>query len=200
LQATIRPEAKRILDELRKRNLSLYIMSGDHEQPTKKLARELGIDHYFAETLPENKADLIEQLQNEGKSVCFVGDGINDSIALKKANVSISLRGASTIATDTAQIVLMDESLNQLIQVFEIAEDFAANMVVNVAMTILPGLITIGGVFFLHFGLIHSVILNDIGVILGSFNSMLPRMTHHREKKRTEKSLFNDWLKKNKPS
>ena len=108
LHPTIRPEAKQIIAELRKRNLSLYIISGDHKTPTEKLATELGIDNYFAETLPENKADLIAKLQEEGKSVCFVGDGINDSIALKKANVSISMCGASTIATDTAGIVLMD--------------------------------------------------------------------------------------------
>ncbi|MGB0386666.1 MAG: HAD-IC family P-type ATPase, partial [Ardenticatenaceae bacterium] len=75
---------------------------------TRRLAQELGIDHYFANTLPENKADLVKQLQEEGRTVCFVGDGINDAIALKQAHVSISLRGATTIAMDTAQIVLMD--------------------------------------------------------------------------------------------
>ncbi len=61
--------------------------------PTKKLAQELGIDHYLAETLPEQKADLIDQLHREGKSVCYVGSCLNDSIALKKAKVSVSLRG-----------------------------------------------------------------------------------------------------------
>ncbi|MEM7184674.1 MAG: heavy metal translocating P-type ATPase, partial [Spirochaetota bacterium] len=94
LQATIREEAKQVIDNLHQRGMKTIIISGDNEKPTQKLARELGIDQYFAETLPNNKAKLVEQLQNEGKSVCFVGDGINDSIALKKANVSISLRGA----------------------------------------------------------------------------------------------------------
>jgi len=111
LHATIRPEAKSIIKGLRQRNMSLYIISGDNEKPTQRLAEELGIDNYFADTLPENKATLIQQLIDAGKVVCFVGDGINDSIALKKAHVSISLKGASTVATDTAQIVLMDASL-----------------------------------------------------------------------------------------
>ena len=97
LKPTIRPEAKRIVSALKQRNMSIVIISGDHEQPTKKLAADLGIDHYLAQTLPENtypaplgKADLIEQLQkapkghDKGQVVCFVGDGINDSIALKK--------------------------------------------------------------------------------------------------------------------
>ncbi len=108
LHPTIRPEAKEIIRELQERNISIYIISGDHKKPTKKLAEALGIEHYFAEVLPQDKASLLSQLQDEGKSVCFVGDGINDSIALKQANVSISLRGASTIATDTAGIILMD--------------------------------------------------------------------------------------------
>ena len=75
------------------------IISGDHEAPTKKLAESLGMDRYFAQVLPADKAEYVTKLQSEGRKVCFVGDGINDSIALKQANVSISLRGASSIAT-----------------------------------------------------------------------------------------------------
>ena len=71
------------------------------------------MDRYFAEVLPQDKAKYVELLQKEGRTVCFVGDGINDSIALKKANVSISLRGASTIATDTAQVVFHGRELDQ---------------------------------------------------------------------------------------
>lgn len=112
LHPTIRPEAQEVITRLRQRQLSMAIISGDHEVPTRNLAQDLGIDHYFAETLSENKADLIASLQAEGKLVCFVGDGIIDSIALKKANVSVSLCGASTIATDTASIVLMDGRLH----------------------------------------------------------------------------------------
>ncbi|MCB0080285.1 MAG: HAD-IC family P-type ATPase, partial [Caldilineaceae bacterium] len=78
LQPTIRPEAKQVIAELRQKNLELVIISGDQEEPTRRLAQELGIDRYFANTLPENKAALVDQLQREGRSVCFVGDGIND--------------------------------------------------------------------------------------------------------------------------
>ncbi len=115
LSPTIRPEAKQVIQQLKQRNISLYIISGDHENPTRQLAEELGIDNYFADTLPQDKAKLIEQLQAEDKTVCFVGDGINDSIALKMANVSISLRGASTAATDIAQIILMDQTIRLFI-------------------------------------------------------------------------------------
>ena len=120
---------------------------------TRQLADELGIDNYFSEILPEDKADLVDQLQKDGKTVCFVGDGINDSIALKKARVSVSLQGASTIATDTAQIILMDKSLKQLTHLFDISDYLRDNLNVGFLTTIVPGVITIGGVFFLSFGL-----------------------------------------------
>ncbi len=181
LHATIRPEAKQIISQLHLRGITTYIISGDHKNPTKRLADELGIDHYFAEALPEHKADLVSQLQNEGKFVCFVGDGINDSIALRKANVSVSLQGASTIATNSAQIILMDESLNKLIVAFDIANHFDSNMKTNMLATIIPGLVTIAGVLFLHFTILDSVILNQMGFWTGMVNTALPLRT--REKK-----------------
>lgn len=180
LHATIRPEAKPIISQLRQRGFDIVIISGDHEKPTRKLAQELGIEHYFAETLPENKANLIEQLQAEGKAVCFVGDGINDSIALKKANVSISLSGASTIATDTATIILMDGSLNQLDELFELADKLDYNMKGNLVSSILPGVITIGGAFFFHFGILSAIMIYNVGLVAGVANAMWPMISHQR--------------------
>ena len=94
LQASVRPEVKQIVAGLRARGIKhTAIISGDHEAPTRKLAESLGMDRYFAQVLPADKADYVIKLQSEGAKVCFVGDGINDSIALKQANVSISLAG-----------------------------------------------------------------------------------------------------------
>ncbi|MEN8218013.1 MAG: hypothetical protein ABFS56_16920 [Pseudomonadota bacterium] len=95
---------------------------------------------------------MIAQLRASGKFVGFVGDGINDAIALKQANVSISLRGASTAATDTAQMILMDGNLNKLKPLFEIAQAFESNMRTNYWLTIMPGVICLGGLFFFHLG------------------------------------------------
>lgn len=185
LHATLRPGAKSIINKLRQRNFSLYIISGDHEKPTKALAGELGIDNYFAEVLPENKASLIEQLQQEGKVVCFVGDGINDSIALKKAHVSISLRGASTIATDTAQIILMNGDLNRLDQLFDIAQALDNNINIGIISSIAPGMMVIGGVFLLHFGILSALVIESAGLALGLGNSMLPLINHQRKQSTT---------------
>jgi Cu2+-exporting ATPase len=180
LHATVRPEAKRIVEALHERHLSVVIISGDRQQVTRNLADALGVDRHYAETLPEDKARLIEQLQHEGHTVCFVGDGINDAIALKQANTSISLRGASTAATDTAQVILMDQSLNQLCKAFDIAKDFDANMRLGFAMTIIPGLIGLSGAFLLHFGLVAPILLNNTGLAIGLGNAMLPMWTGWR--------------------
>ena len=174
LHPTIRPEAKRVVHALQKHGLELYIISGDHEIPTRSLATKLGIEHYFAETLPEDKASLIARLQKEGRSVCFVGDGINDSVALKQAEVSVSLRGASAIATDTAQIILMDETLNQLPHLFGLSREFEANMKVNLMTSVVPGVIIIGGAFLGIVGYAGAIIWFNLGMGAGLINSLLP--------------------------
>ena len=84
LHPTLRPEAQTVVQALYSMGVkSTHIISGDHEIPTRTLANELGIDSYSAQTLPSNKAAIIAQMQEEGRSVCYVGDGINDSIAPK---------------------------------------------------------------------------------------------------------------------
>ncbi len=177
LRATVRPEAKAIIEGLRQRNVkSMYIISGDHEAPTRKLAEELGIKHYFAEVLPENKASLIEQLQAQGRSVCFVGDGINDSIALKTANVSVSLRGASSIAVDTAHVILMDQSLNRLTTLFDIAAELDKNTNSTFLWVLAPCVICLNGALFLGFTQVSSIFLNLASLGLGVGNAMVPAL------------------------
>jgi Cu2+-exporting ATPase len=181
LQPSIRPEAPDIIQQLKQRGMSLYIISGDHEQATSQLAKSLGIDHYFAETLPEQKGDLVAKLRDSGKFVCFVGDGINDAIALKQANVSISLRGASTAATDTAQIILMDSNLNKLNQLFEIVNYFEKNMHNSYLATIVPGAVCLGGVLLFHLSIWGAVILFYAGTAVGLTNTMLPLLKYAKD-------------------
>lgn len=178
LQPTIRPEAQAVIDELRRRGLDFYIISGDQEGPTESLARALGIDNYSADTLPENKAQIVEQLQREGRAVCFVGDGINDSIALKKANVSISLRGSTMVAMDTAQIVLMDTTLTELPMIFQLADEMADNLKVTRTLAVAPTLGIWAGVFLLNFGVLQAAGLFEISLWVGIANAMRPLWKH----------------------
>ena len=181
LQPTVRPEARAIISQLRVRGLRMYIISGDHEEPTRRMARRLQVDGYFAEVLPGDKADLVQRLQAQGRKVCFVGDGINDAIALKTANVSISLHGAATIATDTAQIIFMNGDLVQLPRLFELANEFEDNMNVNFLAATLPCVGIICGALFFGLGLLPSMILYQVSVPFAVYNTMRPLLAARRE-------------------
>lgn len=174
IHPTIRPEAAAIVANLKARGLHTVIISGDQEEPTRRLAQELAIDTFFANTLPENKATLVEQLQSSGKTVCFVGDGINDAIALRQANVSVSLRGAASAATDTAQIVFMDGDLVQLPPLLDLGQKFERNMDMNLAWSIIPGVVILGGIFIFHASFLSVVGLMNLGLGAGVVNAMLP--------------------------
>lgn len=183
LHTTIRPEAKPIIHALKNRGLSLAIISGDHLEPTQKLANELGIENYFANTLPETKATIIQRLQEEGRVVCFIGDGINDAIALKQADVSISLQGATSIATDIAQIVLMDKSLSQLDYLLALANKFDNTLRTGFMSTVVPGIICIGGVFVAGFGIYAAEILFNWGFFSGVGVAMKPLLSDERDER-----------------
>ena len=175
LQAAVRPEVADIVAGLRARGIKyLAIISGDHEAPTKRLAEQLGMDRYFAQVLPADKADYVAKLQAEGSKVCFVGDGINDSIALKKANVSISLRGASTIATDTAQIVFLDAGLSHLCELRDIAANLRSNVQRSWQMIVVPNVICVAGVFTMGFGIMASVAFNNVTAVAALANGLWP--------------------------
>ena len=175
LRASIRPEVRGIVRGLRERGIKhIAIISGDHEAPTRKLADELGMDRYFAQVLPADKAEYVEKLQREGRKVCFVGDGINDAIALKKANVSISLRGATSIATDTANVVFMEQSLGKLCELRDIARDLDRNVRNSWLMILGPNIACIAGVFTLGFGIGASVVTNNIAALAALANGLLP--------------------------
>ncbi|MFK7905368.1 MAG: heavy metal translocating P-type ATPase [Chitinophagales bacterium] len=182
LHPTIRPEAIEVIQYLQSHHKACYIISGDHKEPTAYIAEQLGIKNYFAEVLPEDKAKLVNQLQEQNKTVCFIGDGINDSIALDKADISISLSGASTIATDTAQIVLMSGTLHQLPLLFHLGAQFEQHMKNNLKACIVPSVLTIGGIFFLHFGILAACISSQVSLMAGVGNSLHPMVTYQQAK------------------
>ncbi len=175
LHPTIRPEAKKLVSQLKARGLQLCIISGDHERPTKALADELGIDQFFAETLPEDKATLIAKLQEDGQAVCFIGDGINDTIALKQANVSISLSGATSAAMDTAQIIMMDGSLVHLDHLFTLSTEFDENLSTGFKTVLGGSVICVGGVFLFHFGIFSALSLQAVTLAASVGNAYLPK-------------------------
>lgn len=102
------------ISQLKKQGIAVYMLTGDNAQTAGAIAREAGIDHFQADSMPSDKADFIKKLQAEGKIVAMIGDGINDSQALAQADVSIAMGKGSDIAMDVAKITLVSSDLQQV--------------------------------------------------------------------------------------
>jgi Cu2+-exporting ATPase len=179
IRSQVRTEVKPILQALRQRGIkSIAIVSGDQKQPTQILAAELGIDDYFYDVLPEHKAQIVKQLQQEGRTVCFIGDGINDAIAMNQANVSVSLRGAAAVATDVAQVILMNGNLSQLTTLFDLANDLNHDLHHTLIITLIPSIVNLSGAFLFHFNPLTSLLINFGFTSLGLGYVMLPLICH----------------------
>ena len=107
LADTIRESAKVAIEKLQNDGIEVYMLTGDNERCAQKVANELGIKHFFAEVLPNGKAEAISKLKSEGKFVCMVGDGINDAPALAVADVAIAMSNGSDIAVESADLILI---------------------------------------------------------------------------------------------
>ncbi len=178
LQPTVRPEARQAVAELRARGMALYIISGDHDAPTRQLAHSLGIEHFYAGVLPQQKASLVEELKAQGAKICFVGDGINDAIAMGKADVSVSLRGASTLATDTAQIVLMNQNLTLLSFLLQLADEFDRSLLSLFRATLVPVGSVVVSTFLFQTGIYAALLIWQLGVVSGLGMGFWPLWKH----------------------
>ncbi|MFQ3037567.1 heavy metal translocating P-type ATPase [Neisseria cinerea] len=112
LQDPLKEGAEEVVRKLKRQHLTLHLLSGDRETAVAETARALGITHYRAQAMPEDKLEYVKALQKEGKRVLMIGDGINDAPVLAQADTSAAVAGGTDIARDGADIVLLNEDLN----------------------------------------------------------------------------------------
>ncbi|GAA2998460.1 heavy metal translocating P-type ATPase [Prevotella corporis] len=111
---TLKPNARKAMEELQQSGIEVYMMSGDKEEAVGYWATKAGIKHYKSQVMPQDKEKLVKELQADGKCVAMVGDGVNDMQALALANASIAIGKGTDVAMDVAQVTLMGDDLQML--------------------------------------------------------------------------------------
>ncbi len=173
-----RPESVHVIKRLQEMGITPYMLSGDISKVAKATAAELGIapEHVYAEAFPERKVEVVKELQESGKSICFVGDGINDSAALAHASVSISFAGATDMARETADIVLMDDDLSSLILAVLVAKHAMRVVRQNAAIVVAPNVSGMVWAALIGLNPVAAVLINNGSAIVAEMNGFRPLM------------------------
>lgn len=131
------------IKEMQGMGIDLYMLTGDNEATAKAIVQQTGIKHYKAEVLPRYKADFVKELQQQGKVVAMVGDGINDSTALATAEVSIAMGKGSDIAMDVAKMTIISSDLTKIPQAIRLSKQTVATIKQNLFWAFIYNLIGI---------------------------------------------------------
>jgi len=143
LSDKLKDGAQELVLNLKKKGIETIMLTGDHDKSAKKIADEVGITNFYSELSPEDKLAFVEDLQKEKRVIVMVGDGINDILALARADIGIVMGSGSDIAVDVSDVVLLNDSLDSLLSAFKISnttfnlikQNFAISLVYN-AVTI----------------------------------------------------------------
>ncbi len=126
MRESLKPHAEEAMAELQDMGIEVYMMSGDKDEAARYWAQKAGIGHYRSKVLPQDKENMVRQLQAEGKRVAMVGDGINDTQALALADVGIAMGRGTDVAMDAAQATLMGDDLRRLPQAIRLSRKTTA--------------------------------------------------------------------------
>lgn len=119
---TVREESKEAIREFMHRGIDVVMLTGDHEGVANQIAKEVGIRHVISDVLPKEKASYIEKLKQDGNRVIMVGDGINDAPALVASSIGISINQGTDVAMDSADVILMNNNLSNIIDFIDISK------------------------------------------------------------------------------
>lgn len=164
---TLREDAKHTIDEIKQMNKEVILISGDNERTANAIANKLGINNVLAQVMPETKAQEVKKLQDQGKKVAMIGDGINDAPALTQADVGIAMSSGTDVAMSSGHVILMKSDLYHVLSAFKIGQYSFKKIKQNLAMSFAYNAITISIAAGLLYGVTHSVILTPALAALG---------------------------------
>ena len=174
----LRPEAAHVLRQLRKLGISnTVMMTGDSDRTAAAIAKQVGVNQYFAEVLPEDKASFVQKAKAEGHTVVMIGDGINDSPALSAADIGIAINSGAAIAREIADVTIKADSLEELVALKAIANQLQRRVSANYrfVLSFNSTLIVLGAMGILQpatSAMLHN--LSTIGISLKSMTNLLP--------------------------
>ncbi|GAB5411522.1 MAG: heavy metal translocating P-type ATPase [Chlamydiales bacterium] len=171
LKDTIKPGTKEAIEQLHQMGLSLYIVSGDRESAVKEVAEQVQVDGYFAEVLPEEKANYVKKMQAEGKKTGMVGDGVNDAPALAVSDVGFAISSGTDVAMESASVGLMRSHLQNLVDAIHLSRRAFVKIRQNLFFAFVYNCL---GIPLAAFGLLNPMIagaamaLSSISVVLNA--------------------------------
>lgn len=168
----VRKEAKKVIKKLKDMNKNIIMLTGDNEITARIIANNLEISNVIANVLPKNKADKIKELINDNKNVMMIGDGINDAVSLVTANIGVSLSSGTDIANDSADVILMNNNLTSIINMFHISKKTLKNISENLFLAFFYNICMIP----IAIGLLSKWNIN-INPMLGSIAMTLSSLT-----------------------
>ena len=184
----IKPTAKEAITAMKKLGLEVAMITGDNKITAESIGKTLGIDRIFSEVLPEDKEKYVKKLQDEGKFVAMVGDGVNDAPALARADIGIAIGAGTDVAIETAKVVLMKSDPSDVIRAIKLSKATVRKMKQNLVWASVYNVLAIpvaAGVLYPNFGITlrpeFSALLMSISSIIVATNAVLL--------KRAEKNL-----------
>ncbi|MEK7435139.1 MAG: heavy metal translocating P-type ATPase [Cyanobacteriota bacterium] len=172
----LKENTKQIIDKLKKMNIEVFIISGDNKNNTENIAKILGVERYFYEVLPKEKADIIKKIQAEGKKIAMVGDGINDSVALAQADLGIAMGKGTDIAIESSHIVIMNNNLESIIKFIFLANKTMKIIKENLFWAFVYNSVSIpfaGGLFYPLWGITLNPMLSSLTMGFSSISVIL---------------------------
>jgi Cu2+-exporting ATPase len=178
----LRPESVRLVNLLQRQfGLELHLLTGDNPQRAAQVAEELGIpaERVYSEAFPDQKAKIVRDLHRAGRTVAFVGDGLNDSVALAYADVSVSFERGADIARETADVVLMNNNLLELLEAIAIARETRDLIEQNIALVVVPNLVALGLASTSGLNPLMATTIHNGSAIAAGLNSLRPLVAHN---------------------
>ncbi|ATV70344.1 heavy metal translocating P-type ATPase [Fusobacterium pseudoperiodonticum] len=171
LADVVRNESIKLIEKLKKENIKTYMLTGDNERTAKVIAKKLGIDDVIAEVSPEDKYKKVKDLQEQGRKVVMVGDGVNDSPALAQADVGMAIGSGTDIAIESADIVLMSKDIETILTAIRLSKATIKNIKENLFWAFFYnscGIPIAGGLLYLFTGHLLNPMLAGLAMGLSS--------------------------------